>query len=119
MRQRSSEQEDYLLRMIRELAGLARRLRERLRGKADASVAVREEASAAIGRLLGRESGLLERLDAPTAVRLVGSTQAVALWTELLECEAEALEAEGRVDDAAVRRRRAQALRDALAQQES
>ena len=48
MRSRSSEQEDYLFRIIRQAAEALRRLREMLTGSAEASETVRRDASIAI-----------------------------------------------------------------------
>ncbi len=90
MRSRSTEQEDYLIRLIRQVGELARRLRERLNGSAEESATVRFDATQAVERLLGPDAALLTRVDADTAVRLIASPSRMDLWLELLEIEAEA-----------------------------
>jgi hypothetical protein len=113
MRARSSEQEDYLLRIIRQAAEALRRLREMLTGSAEAGEAVRRDAGIAIEQLLGEVSPLLARVDADTAVRLVGSQTRIALWADLLELEADACERAGDASEASTHRARAAALRTA------
>lgn len=113
MRARNSEQEDYILRIIRQAAEALRRLREMLTGSAEASETVRREAGIAIEGLLGEAAPLLTRVDADTAVRLVGSQTRIALWADLLELEAEACERAGDASEASTHRARAAALRTA------
>lgn len=111
MRLRDSGQEDHLLRMIRQLGEALARIREMLVGAAAAPSTVRDELSAVTGRLLGRDRGMLEQLDAASAVRLVASPARVELWAQVLELEAEAWERDGAGAHATACRARAQALR--------
>lgn len=113
MRLRNSEQEDYILRIIRQAAEALRRLREMLTGSAEASETIRREAGIAIEGLLGEVAPLLTRVDADTAVRLVGSQTRIALWADLLELEADASERAGDAGEASTHRARAAALRAA------
>lgn len=113
MRLRNSEQEDYILRIIRQAAEALRRLREMLTGSAEASETVRREAGIAIEQLLGEQAPLLTRVDAETAVRLVGSQARIALWADLLELEADACNRAGDTTGASAHRDRAVALRTA------
>lgn len=115
VRTRSATHEDYVLRLIRQAADALRRLRLRLAGADDAPAAVRHDAAAAVEALLGAEAPLLTRLDAPSAVRLVGDPQRVALWHGLLDVEAAAAHAEGDLRAATAGRERATALRAAAA----
>ncbi len=112
MRVRSPAQEDYLLRMIREAAEALRRLREMLTGSAQSSAAVRAELANTMGRLLGPDASLLQRLDVATAVRLLNDRRRLELWIGALELEADALTASGS-PEAVVVRSRAGALREA------
>lgn len=113
MRLRNSEQEDYILRIIRQAAEALRRLREMLTGSAETSETVRREAGISIEQLLGEVSPLLSRVDADTAVRLVGSQTRIALWADLLELEADACDRAGDTAEASAHRYRAAALRTA------
>jgi hypothetical protein len=101
--------------MIREAAEALRRLREMLTGSAEASATVRREVEIAIGQLLGESSALLTRVDAETAVRLVGNDKRIALWADLLELEADACERAGYETEASAHRARAAALLGAAA----
>lgn len=118
MRVRNPQQEDYLLRMIREAAEALRRLREMMTDSAQSTDAVRAELAATMGRLLGPEASLLQRLDAATAVRLLNDSRRLELWITALDLEADALAARGSAEEA-VFRRRAVALREAGARLES
>jgi hypothetical protein len=113
MRARDSNQEDYLLRIIKQAAEALRRLREQLEGSAGASETVRADAQQAISQLLGDQAALLSRLDARTAVQLLGNAQKQALWAELLDLQADSCAAVGRSDQAESLRVRAQSIRDA------
>lgn len=115
MRARSSEQEDYLLRIIRQISEAIARLRELLTGSVSASVTVRDEVRHTIALLLGEESALLMRLDPESAARLVGSPRRVELWATLLDLDADACARAGDEANAAVVRARAVALRAATA----
>ena len=113
MRPRSNTQEDYLLRIIRQAAELLRQLRRRLLGGEASAETIRQDAAAAIELVLGSQAPVLGLLDAASAVQLVGHPALVALWTALLDVEADAAEAGGDAAFAGRRRARAAALRDA------
>jgi hypothetical protein len=113
MRPRGNTQEDYLLRMIRQAAELLRQLRRRLLGGDESAETIRQDAAVAIDLLLGAQAPVLGMLDPASAVRLVGHPALVALWTALLDVEADAAEASGDGIVAARRHGRAAALRDA------
>ena len=92
----ASAREDYLLRLIQQMAALARRLRERLTGAgADEAADVEREAADAVATLLGPQGALLHALDAGSAVRLAGGAERVAAWIALLRVQAEAARARG------------------------
>lgn len=115
MRPRSTNQEDYLLRLIKEAAAALRLLRHRLAGTTDAPESIREQAAQAIAMLLGGRASLLERLDARSAAHLVGHPEHVALWAGLLDVEADAARRSGDSGAAAGLHARATALRAAAA----
>ena len=98
-----SAREDYLLRLIQQMAALARRLRERLTGaSSDEATDVEKEAGDAIVELLGPQATLLRSLDARSAVQLAGGAERVAAWIALLRVQAQARRARG--DDATAAR---------------
>ena len=106
-----SAREDYLLRMIQQLAAIMARLRERLTGaSSDEAAEVEREAGAAIGTLLGPQAPLLGQLDVASAVRLVGSRERVATWVTILRLQADAQRTSGRPDAADRLTARADAL---------
>ena len=113
MRPRGNTQEDYLLRIIRQAAELLRQLRRRLLGGEATSESIRRDAAAAIDLLLGSQAPVLGVLDPTSAVHLLGHPALVALWTALLDVEADAAEASGDAAVATQRRARATALRTA------
>src|SRR5471032_2626684 len=88
----SSEQEDYLIRIIKQAAEALRRLRGKLTASEVVIPDILQEASVATEELLGAQAGMLSRLDAETAVRLVGSSRRAELWADLVELEADALD---------------------------
>lgn len=90
--------DDYLLRMISQIAAAVARLRARLGGGATADELI-PEIRAAEGELLGPRAQLLRSVDAATAAQLLGTPEAVRVWTELLRLEANVLRASG--DEAA------------------
>ena len=110
-----SAREDYLLRLIQQLAGALGRLRERLGGPTAVVEAddVAREAGAEISRLLGPQAPLLQQLDAASAVRIVADPQRVALWVAFLRVQAEAHRLRGGVDAAQRVEARAVALEHA------
>lgn len=97
-----SAREDYLLRLIQQMAALARRLRERLaRGGPGEAAAVEREAADATATLLGPQAPLLHALDAASAVRLAGGAERVGAWIALLRLQADAARTRGDGDRAA------------------
>ena len=103
-----SAREDYLLRLIQQMASLARRLRERLRdGDESEANDVEREAGDAIAELLGPQGRLLGAIDPSSAVRLAGGAERVAAWIALLRVQAESRRA--RDDSAAAARLEARA----------
>jgi hypothetical protein len=110
----SSEQEDYLIRIIKQAAEAIRRLRGKLTESPAAVPAVLAEGNVAVEQLLGAQADMLSRLDAETAVRLVGSSRRVWLWADLVELEADALDIIGDCDAAATKRARTVSLRTAI-----
>ena len=113
MRTRSTNQEDYLLRLIKEAAAALRLLKHRLAGTDGSPDAIREQAAAAVRALLGPRAQLLERVDAGSAVHLVGHREHVELWAALLEVEADATHRTGDATSAARLSARAVELREA------
>lgn len=99
-----TERRDYLLRLIQQAGVAASRLRELLTGEAAPAHDVVREADQAIGALLGggSQAQLLERLDADSAVRLMGDVERVRIWVELLRLQADAHNKSG-AEDAAQR----------------
>jgi hypothetical protein len=109
-----SAREDYLLRMLQQLAAMLARLRERLIGASGAEATeVEREAGGAIVTLLGPQAPLLQQLDATSAVRIAGDAERVALWTAFLRVQADAQRASGRLDAADRLAARATALEQA------
>ncbi|MGH7695655.1 MAG: hypothetical protein ACRENH_11780 [Gemmatimonadaceae bacterium] len=110
-----TERRDYILRLIQQAGAAARRLREQLIGEADSATEVASEADQEISTLLGGAAmaPLIERVDAVTAVQLIGDKERIRAWIELLAVRAQAFVVSG--DDANARRvvERASALRDA------
>ncbi len=113
---RRSDQDDYILRLIRQAAEALRRLRERLTHSAASPETVRHEAAAATDALLGPEAPLLRRLDPRSAARLLGHPGQVAMWAELLEAQADAAHAARDLEGAGALGARAKALREAAAE---
>ncbi|MEQ1692904.1 MAG: hypothetical protein ABMA00_16565 [Gemmatimonas sp.] len=104
-----SAREDYLLRMIQQMAAALRRMREKLGGGGSAEE-VSHDAHAAITTLLGARHALFERLDARTAAQLMGDAERVQLWSDLLRLQADALEQSGDTARGLALRHRADAL---------
>ena len=113
MRSRDGEQEDYLIRMIKQAADALRLLRHRLMGTANTAEGVQAGAEAAIGALLGPRASLIEKLDATSAAQLVGHPDMVDLWADLLEVEADAVSRGGDEATSVALRKRSRELRDA------
>ncbi len=115
MRTKTSEQEDYLLRMIQEIGRAMARLRRMLSESESAGPTVRAEVSSSTQRLLGADVMILERLDAVSAAQLISSPSRIALWAQLLDVEAESWTHEGNAERAGSVTARAAALRAAAA----
>lgn len=81
--------DDYLLRLIQQVAATLRRLRELVEGGALPDETMRD-ADAAIGELLGPQRTLMEMLDAKSASALVGDYERLELWVALLRLQADA-----------------------------
>lgn len=92
--------DDYLLRLIQQVAATLRRLRERVEGDALPEDTMRD-ASAAIGELLGSQRALMEMLDAKSASALVGDYERLELWVALLRLQADAARKANDVEKAA------------------
>lgn len=100
---------DYILRLIAAASAAVARLRERLTGGAQPDEIV-QAARAAQGELLGKDAGILRAVDPASAARLLGDTQRLAVWADLLRVEAEGHRRAGRSDEASALERRADAL---------
>ncbi len=100
-----SSRDDYLLRMIQDLARALARVLLRKRER-DFGGALRETRDA-IGELLGARAELAQRLDSETAAHLVGEPEVVAGWARLVAEEAGIWRELDRPDDAAALDRRA------------
>ena len=110
----ATARDDFLLRQLGLVAEALRRLRARLGGGASAEE-VMPAIRAAEGELLGTRTPLLRSLDAATAASLLGSTEAVGLWVELLRLEAQAHRAAGDERAAQAVEHRAMRLEQVLA----
>ena len=88
-----TERRDYLLRLIQQASAAARRIRELLSGEGVEANDLVRQADQEISALLGggAQGQLLERVDADTAVRLVGDAERIRAWVDLLRAQAEAL----------------------------
>lgn len=104
--------DDYLMRMIQQVAAALRRLRSRVDDGAPADE-ISRDTRAAIGQLLGPQQLIFERLDARSAAALLGDPERVRLWSDLLNVDADALERAGLTAQALPLRTRAAALRAA------
>jgi hypothetical protein len=73
---------------------------------------IAREAEKAIGALLGGggQAQLLERVDADTAVRLLGDAERIRVWVDLLRVQGDAVDRTGAVVEAQRVRERAAAL---------
>ena len=104
-----SARDDYLLRLLHQVAEMLRQLRARLGGGA-AAAELLPAIRAAEGELLGPRAALLRSLDARTAAHLVGGSEAAQLWAELLRLEAAVLRQDGDEERARQAEARAAAL---------
>jgi hypothetical protein len=110
----ASARDDYLQRLITQAAEALRRLRSRL-GTGDSVESVRAEADAAIGTLLGPQREMLERLDAWSAINLLGDAARARAWVDLLALQADTRDAQGDSTRADAVRQRVAALGAQLA----
>ena len=104
-------EQDYLLRLVKQLAALVGRVIG-LRGRDEEVV---REVDAACGDLLGLPPGALDRLDGATIAGLLRDPELMRQMAELVDEEAAALERLGRAAPAARRRQIAADLRSAAA----
>jgi hypothetical protein len=81
--------DDYLLRLIQQVAATLRRLRERVEGGALPDEIARD-AGLAIGELLGPQRALMEMLDAKSAAALAGDPERLDLWIALIRMQSHA-----------------------------
>ncbi len=105
------DERDYLLRMIAMAAATVARLRGRLTGgEGGIAAEVVTSARTAQAELLGRDGALLRMLDPTSAAQMLGPER-IPVWADLLQLEADALRADGKVDEANAVEARAKALR--------
>jgi hypothetical protein len=116
-----TERRDYLLRLIQQASAAARRIRELLTGEGAEATDLVRDADQEISALLGggSQAQLLERVDADTAVRLVGDAERIRAWIDLLQAQAEALTKSGAGAQAQRVQDRATALESAAARMAS
>ncbi|MEO7362953.1 MAG: hypothetical protein ABI120_21650 [Gemmatimonadaceae bacterium] len=101
--------DDYLMRLIQQVAATLRRLRARAKdGALPAEIA--RDAGVAIGELLGPQRALMEMLDAKSASALAGDYERLELWVQLIQLQAEAATAANDVTRAGTLSARANAL---------
>ena len=81
--------DDYLLRLIQQVAAAMRRIRERVKDGALPDETIRD-ANAAIGELLGPQRALMEMLDAKSASALAGDYERFELWVALIRLQSDA-----------------------------
>ena len=115
MSYRSSEEKDFILRIIRQIAESIARMREIVTNAHSGAAAegVRAEVNQNIGMLLGNDAALLNSLDAPSAVQLLNDAERVRIWADLLDLEADAIGPNQDNAEAVTLRERAGALRSA------
>ena len=116
-----TERRDFLLRLIQQASAAARRIRELLTGEGAEAMDLVCDADQEISALLGggSQAQLLERVDADTAVRLVGDAERIRAWIDLLQAQAEALTKSGDGAQAQRVQDRAAALESAAARMAS
>ena len=86
--------DDYLMRLIQQVAATLRRLRERVEGGALPADTSRD-AGSAIGELLGPQRAIMELLDARSAAALAGDIERLELWVALMRLQADSARAAG------------------------
>lgn len=107
------QQEDYLVRLIRQAFDVLRRLRARLMDDPLAADAVARGAREAQAELLGPLFGAMVMVDPDTAVGLMRERERLEAWVELMRLEADALRVAGDDAGSTVVARRAEAVREA------
>lgn len=81
--------DDYIIRMIQQVAAALRRLRGRVEDGA-LSDEIARDAGAAIGELLGPQRAIMEMLDAKSAAALAGDAEKLDLWVALIRMQSHA-----------------------------
>ena len=109
-----SSQSDYILRLIEQLAGALRRMRERLADGSPADADILRESEQHQAELFGPLWPMLRSVDAETAVSLVADRRRVELWIEFIRFEAEVAESLGDEPRATTARERAARLEQQL-----
>ena len=105
------DERDWILRMISAAGATVAQLRGRLTGGGGGTaVEVVKAARAAQAELLGKDAGLLRAVDPATAAQILGGTERVPAWVDLLRVEADALRADGKNTEADALEQRATAL---------
>lgn len=101
-------QKDFILRMIESVAATLRRaLRRREDGDVDGA---RQDVAMSIAEVLGPSAAMVPMVDATTAANLLSDPQRIALYLQLLEVDAELLDAKGLPDRGRAGRHRAAEL---------
>ncbi|MGQ0646555.1 MAG: hypothetical protein ACT4P7_03230 [Gemmatimonadaceae bacterium] len=98
-------QRDYILRLIERVAAALARVRKR-REDGDHAGARREVAETTV-ELLGPSAPMIPLVDSTTAANLLSDPQRIALYSRLLETDADLLAAMGQGTAATAARRRA------------
>jgi hypothetical protein len=101
--------DDYLLRLIQQVAKALRQLRGRVDDGALPDE-ISRDAGAAIGELLGPQRALMEMLDARSAASLAGDPERLDLWIALIRLQGTAARNAGDATKAARLDARADAL---------
>ncbi len=113
-------QADYVMRLIEQLSGVIRAMKDRLSGgKPQAAEKTDEAATQAISLVLGVDPLVGSRLSPDTLAMMLRlgdvHPDVLPLLAEALELHVQALEAEGRTGEADARRAQAAAVRSAFA----
>lgn len=107
------QQEDYLVRLIRQAFDVLRRLRAKLMDDPLAADEVVRGARDAQAELLGPLFGAMTLVDPDTAVGLMRERERLEAWVELMRLEADGLRAGGDAGGADAVGRRADAIQEA------
>jgi hypothetical protein len=109
-------QADYVLRLIEQLSGMVRGLKQRLGGPQPEEP--QEVAGQAFGLVLGMDPLVAVRLSPSTLTAMLRlgavSPEVLAILAEAVELEAQILARAGRSDEAETRRAQAAAVRSAM-----